>query len=273
MADVPSPIFGKQSSFGAICEETTEVDQMCQLHQWALWRKERVLRTAACHAEVVSADAGGEIAAEWHELPAHICSRYREAFAAMEAQPSRLQLAVRDALREMGFEPQEEVATPHGYSIDLVVEAGGRRVAVEVDGPSHFLGTSRMATGATKLKRRQLEAFGWRLLSVPYWEWSALKHSRTEVASKGFRAYLRRGLEEVLGEASPRGVSRRRTPDIDPRTADSSETTAEMVGYSQERAPQKGGKAGTTVAKPAPASSEMTEENLDAIARRLSQRW
>eukprot|EP00964_Phaeocystis_antarctica_P143807 scaffold109408_cov72-Phaeocystis_antarctica.AAC.11 len=49
---------------------------------------------------------------------------------------------------------------------------GGREVAIEVDGPSHFCG--RTPTGATALKRRQLRAAGWALLPVPYWEWDAL---------------------------------------------------------------------------------------------------
>ena len=65
--------------------------------------------------------------------------------------------------------------TPQGYSVDAVVLYGGREVAVEVDGPSHFFG--QIPTGATALKRRQLRAAGWALLPVPYWEWNALGKS------------------------------------------------------------------------------------------------
>jgi hypothetical protein len=54
----------------------------------------------------------------------------------------------------------------------VVLLHGGREVAIEVDGPSHFCG--RTPTGATALKRRQLRAAGWALLPVPYWEWDAL---------------------------------------------------------------------------------------------------
>ena len=51
----------------------------------------------------------------------------------------------------------EEVRTrPQGYSLDAAVMHGGREVAIEVDGPSHFCG--RTPTGATALKRRQLRA-------------------------------------------------------------------------------------------------------------------
>ena len=47
---------------------------------------------------------------------------------------------------------------------------------MEFDGPSHFLASpSRAPTGATLLKRRQLQLLGHALVSVPYWEWAACK--------------------------------------------------------------------------------------------------
>ena len=49
------------------------------------------------------------------------------------------------------------------------------RVAIEVDGPSHFLLPDgrgvRKPTGPTLLKRRLLAAAGWRVISVPFYEW------------------------------------------------------------------------------------------------------
>ena len=51
---------------------------------------------------------------------------------------------------------EHEVELPDsGYQIDLVVTYDGLKVAVEVDGPSHFLGDSEQPNGATLLKRRQ----------------------------------------------------------------------------------------------------------------------
>ena len=78
--------------------------------------------------------------------------------------------------------------TPQGYSLDLVVRMGCGDVAVEVDGHSHFWG--RAPTGATRLKRRQLRAFGWSLVYVPYWEWNALNGDQERQAD-----YLRRKLD------------------------------------------------------------------------------
>ena len=49
-------------------------------------------------------------------------------------------------------------------------------VAVEVDGPSRYLLPDwQRASGATLLKRRILSMLGYHVLSVPHWEWNALK--------------------------------------------------------------------------------------------------
>ena len=63
-----------------------------------------------------------------------------------------------------------------GYSLDLALPSS--RVAVEVDGPSHFLLPDsrgvRKPNGPTLLKRRLLAAAGWRVISVPFYEWDGL---------------------------------------------------------------------------------------------------
>jgi len=73
----------------------------------------------------------------------------------------------------MGLQPQEEVSLKSGYRIDAVVEVDGKQIAIEVDGPSHFIG--KELTGSTILKHRQVAALdGMRVDYVPYWEWDKL---------------------------------------------------------------------------------------------------
>ena len=71
-----------------------------------------------------------------------------------------------------GFE-EEHLEPRTGYSLDLALPSS--RVAVEVDGPSHFLLPDgrgvRKPNGPTLLKRRLLRAAGWRVISVPFYEW------------------------------------------------------------------------------------------------------
>ena len=81
-------------------------------------------------------------------------------------------------LEAMGLEPKLEARTRLGYTVDAMVvtcdAAGGvRRVAIEVDGPSHFVGGR--PSGATRLKRRQLARHGWDVVSVTPAQWEGLR--------------------------------------------------------------------------------------------------
>ena len=94
----------------------------------------------------------------------------------------------------MGLELEEEVLTKSGYRLDALVEADGKKVAIEVDGPSHFLG--RNPTGSTILKHRQVTNLdGIPIVSVPYWEWRALDKLDKDIRSEKKQQYLR----ELLG--------------------------------------------------------------------------
>eukprot|EP00985_Skeletonema_marinoi_P009300 scaffold4323_cov133-Skeletonema_marinoi.AAC.2 len=84
-----------------------------------------------------------------------------------------------------------------GYRIDAIVEVNGKVVAVEVDGPSHFIGEGRSPTGSKILKRRQVSLVdGIELVSVPYWEWNKLGEDR-----KKKQDYLRKKLSLTTVES------------------------------------------------------------------------
>ena len=77
----------------------------------------------------------------------------------------------------MGLNPVEEYLTTSGYRLDALIEIGGKKVGIEVDGPSHFI--DRRPIGSTVLKHRQVVAIDRiPLVSVPYWEWDKLKKDR-----------------------------------------------------------------------------------------------
>ena len=79
----------------------------------------------------------------------------------------------------MGLDPIEEYMTPSGYSLDALVEIEGKKVGVEVDGPSHFIG--RIPNGPTVLKHRQVSFIdGISIVSVPYWEWNKLGNDKSK---------------------------------------------------------------------------------------------
>jgi len=164
--------------FARRCEELAHefpIQGLSQLHQWRLWYE----------SERTSSDG----------LPGTaLLARCAAAFREAEAQSSRLQRQVAQTLVSLGASVQEEVVLEEGYSLDVVVDWHGERLAIEVDGPSHFLG--REPTCATALKRRQLEHFGWRLISVPYWKWDELDHPEQKTAQRQQTAYLSALLSE-----------------------------------------------------------------------------
>ena len=165
--------------FANACEkQETAFSQanLFQLHQWALWRD--------------------EIGADWPPLSANLRERCDATFRSHASQPSRMQSEVATTLGAMGLSVREEVRSLQGYSLDAVVQMGGCEVAVEVDGPSHFVG--HKPTGSTLLKRRQLRSAGWALVEVPYWEWNALRKEGTGAKER----YLERKLGEAVGEDS-----------------------------------------------------------------------
>ena len=67
----------------------------------------------------------------------------------------------------------------------------------EADGPSHFLlpdgRGARKPNGPTLLKRRLLAAAGWRVISVPFYEWDGF------ATANGQQTYLERAVAPLLG--------------------------------------------------------------------------
>ena len=162
--DFPSAdeLFGT-SSFTSRCahfEASFSAENLRQLYQWSLWREERDRRSAL-----------------WPGLSESLRQACRDAFIAEEGKPSKLQSDVAQEIRSRVSHVEEEHrCEASGYIIDVLVTLNdGKRIAVEVDGPSHFIGRSQQPTGATLIKHRHLRHFGWRLESVPYWEWNRSK--------------------------------------------------------------------------------------------------
>jgi RAP domain/FAST kinase-like protein, subdomain 1/FAST kinase-like protein, subdomain 2 len=156
------------------------VENIGQLHQFQLWCQEQT-------------------GASW--FPDKLSQQCRQVFVSAEAKPSRLQNHVVESLRalEAVSQVEVEVSTKSGYSLDAVVMFRGERIAVEVDGPSHFVGgQSRSANGATVLKHRQLRALeGWNLVTIPYWEWNAIDTGSNKERKEMKERYLQKLLDEA----------------------------------------------------------------------------
>jgi hypothetical protein len=87
----------------------------------------------------------------------------------------KLQAAVSACLMRMGVaHANERWCDRAERSIDIAIEGGATPIALEVDGPSHFLQDGR-PDGSTLMRNRMLAAHGWRVVVVDHREWDAQK--------------------------------------------------------------------------------------------------
>lgn len=75
--------------------------------------------------------------------------------------------------------PESEVVLRdglHTVDIRLAEEGGARPVAVSVEGPTHFSRNNLQPMGLRgKVERAAVEAEGWRLVQVPFFNWAKLR--------------------------------------------------------------------------------------------------
>uniref|UniRef100_A0A383VJ75 RAP domain-containing protein n=1 Tax=Tetradesmus obliquus TaxID=3088 RepID=A0A383VJ75_TETOB len=106
----------------------------------------------------------------------------------LEQQHTEFQRSVFAAVRQLPItwqqQPQLEQlsvgrdgVTPDGA---LLLDIAGRTaagvlVAVEADGPTHFREPDGGLMGTTQYRNRALAVRGYRLVSVPWWEWAKLR--------------------------------------------------------------------------------------------------
>ena len=104
----------------------------------------------------------------------------RAAFVADEPSPSRSQRDVAAALLRVGWTHEFEHVTTDGLSLDMA--QSDSKLAVEFDGPSHYLGDARSGlyslNGPFLFKQRLLRKLGWKVLHVPYFEWYKLQSAK-----------------------------------------------------------------------------------------------
>ena len=131
--------------------------------------------------------------------------KFREALVKIEAiKSSRLHKNVSKVLHsELGLSIENEFVTNEGYTVDIKIgnlwmdlkTSEVKPLCIEVDGPSHFYQKSKRYTASTLMKHRHLRAFGFHVISIPYWEWIECKQDM-----KAKKVYLRSKVETRFRE-------------------------------------------------------------------------
>ena len=127
---------------------------LSQFHQWELWREHEL------HIP------------QSQLLPPILQAKFHQTMASAPQTTSSFEMRVHEAMTCLQEAPTSGILIDQGYSIDLALP--NERIAIEVDGPSHFVssgeGAGRAPLGRTVIKRRQLSRLGWRVLSITHFD-------------------------------------------------------------------------------------------------------
>ncbi|XP_014516361.1 RAP domain-containing protein, chloroplastic [Vigna radiata var. radiata] len=89
-----------------------------------------------------------------------------------------------------------------GYTLDAVLV--DKKLALEIDGPTHFSRNTGVPLGHTMLKRRYITACGWKVASVSHLEWEETQGAFEQV--EYLRNILKNHLDEGYAETTLTGV-------------------------------------------------------------------
>jgi hypothetical protein len=160
---------------------TGSAENMLQLHQVHLWLLDGQLPAPSQGLSVVPGQ--GLLGVLTQQQLEQCKISWEQLLAETAKQPaSHLQESVFSAFQQLPPDtwqqlPQSEQPTADkACLIDIAaVVPSGVRVAIEVDGPTHFVWPERSLGGATQARNRALAARGYAVISIPYWEWERLR--------------------------------------------------------------------------------------------------
>ena len=104
------------------------------------------------------------------------------------AKSSQFHKQVSTALNQMGVSHDNE-RDIGGQLVDIAIEKNN--VVLEVDGPHHYCQNDRSSMlGNYRLKQRLIEAQGWRVVHIPFYEWDSLRRNRHDMTVDQQAVYL-----------------------------------------------------------------------------------
>ncbi|GBF91357.1 hypothetical protein Rsub_04097 [Raphidocelis subcapitata] len=182
----------------------TVAEEHCQLHQVHLWLVDGQ-RADSGSGSSSSGLAGALTAAQLQQ-----CKEAWEAAlqdAAQQHRRTAFERSVFECARRLPglADCRQEARTPDGaFSVDVAAlhAASGLRLAMEADGPTHFLRPGREVGGHTLARNRALSARGCVVVSVPYWEWAKVQRDAGKAA-----AYLSQAVEDAVARWQQQGES------------------------------------------------------------------
>jgi hypothetical protein len=131
---------------------------------------------------VAAAEQPGLLAAPSPEVLEFARCEWRKQALSPSFSSSVLHKAVSACLTELGIaHVNKRWCERSELSIDIAIETGTHPIALEVDGPHHFLNDGQ-PDGPTRLRNRCLAVAGWRVVVVDYREWNRRRTAQQRAA-------------------------------------------------------------------------------------------
>jgi len=143
------------------------------------------------------------------QLPTSLQSRIDKSVWHADVNSSRSENEYSKLLQEIGFNHEREVSpfddSSYGNMLLIDYACRDRMVAIEFDGPFHFLTNLKEGAlpnhdkknGATKAKRRLLKRLGWKFISISYMEDVCVNKKGQNKARELKKEYLKQKLRKV----------------------------------------------------------------------------
>ncbi|GBF91353.1 hypothetical protein Rsub_04093 [Raphidocelis subcapitata] len=187
----------------------TVAEEHCQLHQVHLWLVDGQ-HADGNGSESRSRSSSSGLAGALTAAQLQQCKKAWEAQlqdADQQHRRTAFERSVFECARRLPglADCRQEARTPDGaFSVDVAAlhAASGLRLAMEADGPTHFLRPGREVSGHTLARNRALSARGCVVVSVPYWEWAKVQRDAGKAA-----AYLSQAVEDAVARWQQQGGS------------------------------------------------------------------
>lgn len=145
-------------------------------------------RSEGVHLKVVDDDGGGRSKRNMIE---------RAAANVDNNPPSSFERDIANDLKRFGFSGFKTEISPFdnregGNLLKIDIAWKKEKVALELDGPSHFLSPSNERDGPTKAKNRLLKSLGWKVLNVSYMLHKKYEKLSDEKKKKNLVAWLKK---------------------------------------------------------------------------------
>jgi very-short-patch-repair endonuclease len=156
---------------------------LLQWHQAYLLMTQQYGVVAACPPELLQRSLATHLA----QKASHTTTHFEGALAE----------AVRQLAGGLDVQLSHAVHDPHGEGrlwVDVALPQ--LRIALEADGPYHFLRNAELQTGDTRARDRLLRGWGWHVIVVPHVVWDAMFADGAAPSHEQLVAGLRRHLEQ-----------------------------------------------------------------------------